>query len=330
MATPLSVDQLVDGVTAGERATLARAITLVESRLPADQRRAEQLVSRVMPHTGNAVRVGISGVPGVGKSSLIESLGMQLVAQGKRVAVLAVDPSSVLSGGSILGDKTRMVELSRHAHAFIRPSPAGDTVGGVARRTREAMLLCEAAGHSVVLVETVGVGQSEVEVASMVDTFMVLLLAGAGDELQGLKRGILELADVLAINKADGNNMAAAKAAQREYTAALHYLAPRMRNWVPPVATVSAHTGEGLSALWSMVLAHRTVLEKDGGLFDLRRKQNRAWMWKLVNQQVVDGFRALPAVAVLISQVEADLDAGRLSATAAAKRLLAAAAQNSP
>ncbi len=295
---------------------LARAITLVESRRPDHEVQARELLSRLMPLTGKSIRVGVTGVPGVGKSTFIESLGCMLVERGHRVAVLAVDPSSVRSGGSILGDKTRMELLSRRDEAFIRPSPTAGTLGGVASKTRETMLLCEAAGYDVVLVETVGVGQSEVSVAGMTDFFLVLMLAGAGDELQGIKRGLLELADCLAVNKADGDNAARAEKAAGPYRNALRLLHPPEQGWSPPVLTCSGLTGDGIDAIWSTALEHREAMG-EGWEHD-RRVQLRAWMWELVNSELRRRARSLPIAA----QLEEELLRGEVSAPAAALRLL--------
>src|SRR5690242_18433300 len=268
---PDGPDALAAGVRAGERRALAKAITLVESTRPDDQRAAQRLLELLLPHTGRAVRVGVSGVPGVGKSTFIEAFGLHLIGLGKKVAVLAVDPSSALSGGSILGDKTRMPRLAAAPEAFIRPSPSAGSLGGVTRRTREALLVCEAAGYDAVLVETVGVGQSEFAVASMVDFFLVLMLAGAGDELQGIKKGILELADALAINKADGENVRPAEQAAAQYRAALNLLARGGGPWTPPVLTVSALEARGMDAVWEVVEEHHRVFGASGELARKRR-----------------------------------------------------------
>src|SRR5262252_334535 len=252
-----NLDRIARGVRAGERSLLARAITLIESKRGDHQQQARALVQELLPSTGKAVRVGITGAPGVGKSTTIDALGIFLTGEGHKVAVLAVDPSSARTGGSILADKTRMARLAADEHAFIRPSPTAGTLGGVAAKTRETMLICEAAGYDVILVETVGIGQSETAVADMTDFFLALMLPGAGDELQGLKKGVVELADMIAVNKADGDNIGRAKAAAAEYRAALHILNPRSPNWTPPVVTYSALTGDGIAQLWASVLDHR-------------------------------------------------------------------------
>src|SRR3989440_7005511 len=270
---------LARGIRERERAVIARAITLIESRRSDHQQAARRLVQELLPLTGKAIRVGITGAPGVGKSTTIDALGTFLTSKGHKVAVLAVDPSSTRSGGSILADKTRMPRLGNDPNAFVRPSPASGTLGGVAAKTRESMLICEAAGYDVVLVETIGTGQSETVVADMTDFFLVLMLPGAGDELQGLKKGIVELADMIAINKADGDNIARAKAAAAEYRAALHILTPRSPNWVPPVVTYSALTGDGVAALWRHVLEHRERMTVSGELAARRRDQQVKWMW---------------------------------------------------
>src|SRR5256714_2736563 len=277
---------LARGIRARERAVIARAITLIESRRSDHQHAARRLVQELLPLTGKAIRVGITGAPGVGKSTTIDALGTFLTSKGHKVAVLAVDPSSTRSGGSILADKTRMPRLSSDANAFVRPSPASATLGGVAAKTRESLLICEAAGYDVVLVETIGTGQSETMVADMTDFFLVLMLPGAGDELQGLKKGIVELADMIAINKADGDNIRRAKAAAAEYHAALHILTPRSSNWAPPVVTYSALTGDGIDRLWSTVLDHRERLTKAGELATRRRAQQVKWMWAMLEDRV--------------------------------------------
>lgn len=319
----LAVDDYVAGVRAGDRGVLARAITLVESLREDDQQRARAVVAALLPDTGGAHRVGITGVPGVGKSSLIEALGTHLTGAGHRVAVLAVDPSSPRSGGSILGDKTRMPTLARDPRAFVRPSPSLGALGGVARHTREALLLCEAAGHDVVLVETVGVGQSEAMVAQLVDSFLVLQLAGAGDELQAIKRGILELVDVLAITKADGDGAHAAARARAEFAAALHLVRPRHPAWTAPVLTCSAHTGAGIAALWTALTDHRAAMLAAGAFTDQRARQQVHWLWRAIEAGLLARFQADPLVAASLAAVEAAVRSGAASPDHAAAELLA-------
>lgn len=322
--TRLSAEQYITGILQRDRGILARAITLVESRRPDDAVLAQQVLSGILSATGKAQRIGITGVPGVGKSTFIEALGMMLLSRGHRVAVLAVDPSSSVSGGSILGDKTRMVRLSMEANAFIRPSPSSLTLGGVTRKTRETLLLCEAAGFDVVLIETVGVGQSETLVAGMVDFFLALMLPGAGDELQGIKKGLLELADAIVVNKADGDNVQRAKLARREYASALHYLHARSTAWQPEALTVSAVTGEGLEVLWERIQAHRQALTQTGELEQLRRSQLKGWMWDLIEDQLMTAFRQHPEVKQKLPALEQALLQGRIAPTSAALQLLEA------
>ncbi|MDC0710162.1 methylmalonyl Co-A mutase-associated GTPase MeaB [Stigmatella sp. ncwal1] len=318
---PLPADAYVEGVRAGDRALLARAITLVESSHPRHEALAQEVLTRLLPHTGGSRRVGISGVPGVGKSTFIDALGMHLVGAGRRVAVLAIDPSSTVSGGSILGDKTRMARLAREPAAYIRPSPSSGTLGGVARKTRETLLLCEAAGFDVVVVETVGVGQSETVVADMVDFYLVLMLAGAGDELQGIKRGILEVADMVAINKADGDNKPRAERARAEYRAALHLMRAGAE---PEVTTCSALEGTGIETLWSSIETHLGAQAVSGNLERRRRMQQTGWMWSMVEDGLQAALRAHPGVAALVPSLEADVLEGRITPTSAALRVLGA------
>jgi LAO/AO transport system kinase len=320
----LGVPDYVAGVRGGDRAVLSRAITLIESRRPEHRADAEALLEALLPLAGGSRRVGITGVPGVGKSTFIEALGTRLTAAGRKVAVLAVDPSSSRTGGSILGDKTRMPELAADPNAFIRPSPSAGALGGVARMTRETLLLCEAAGFDVVLVETVGVGQSETMVADMVDLFLALMLPGAGDELQGIKKGLIELADMIAVNKADGDNRLRAALAVNHYRAALHIVEPRTATWRPPVLAVSAMTGEGIDALWAEVERHRELLTASGELAANRTAQQVRWFWSMLDGRLVDRFRTAPAVAALLPALEQDVAAGRTTPTLAVERALAA------
>ena len=312
----------ISGVLANNRRTVAKTITLIESSLASHQEKAKVIIDALLPHAGHAVRIGITGVPGVGKSTYIESFGMQLVNQGHRVAVLAVDPSSSKSGGSIMGDKTRMEKLSLESQAFIRPSPSGGTLGGVARRTRETMIVCEAAGFDVIIVETVGVGQSETTVASMVDFFLVLMLAGAGDELQGIKKGVLELADAIAINKADGNNIGNAKNAKIEYEKALNLLTPSSKIWSPPVLTCSAVTMDGIEDIWQTILDHKKKLEASGELGEKRKKQALDWMWALVEESLRSRFYNNPDVQRALPKIIEAVEHQTIAPTAAAHELL--------
>ena len=316
-------DPLLKPLLAGDRRALARAITLIESTRADHRERADALLAELLPRAGKSVRLGITGVPGVGKSTFIERFGLSLIGQGRSLAILAIDPSSKRGGGSILGDKTRMEELSRHQAAFIRPSPAGATLGGVARRTREAMLLVEAAGYDTVIVETVGVGQSETAVADMVDMFIVLLVPAGGDDLQGIKRGVIELADLLLVNKADGDLRPAAGRAAADYAHALRLLRSPTENWVPEVATCSALTGEGIDAVWSTVLRFRTAIG-EAGLRQRRAAQARAWMWSEVGESLLADLKAHPDVRKQIAGLERDVIGGRTTPAAAARRLLQA------
>jgi LAO/AO transport system kinase len=320
----LTLEELVAGVRSGERSVLARAITLIESNAARDHALAQQLLVELLPLTGKAQRIGITGVPGVGKSTFIEALGSNLSAQGHRIAVLAVDPTSGVTGGSILGDKTRMTRLSRDPNAFVRPSPASGSLGGVARKTRESALLCEAAGFDVILIETVGVGQSETQVAEMVDFFLVLMLANAGDELQGIKRGIMELADMIAINKADGDAQVGARHARREYMAALRLMRGTHPQWRPPVLMVSSLYNQGLDELWAKVLEHRALLEKSGTLQQKRREQTRRWLWSMVDERLLRALREHPAVKARTNEIERAVVEGRLTATLGARAILEA------
>ena len=318
---PVDIEAIVKGIRAGDRVALARAITLVESVKPDDQRKAQEVIERVLPEAGNAIRVGISGVPGAGKSTLIDQLGLNLVAKGHKVAVLAVDPTSSRSGGSILGDKTRMGRLASEPNAFIRPSPAGDSLGGVTKTTRETIALVEAARYDVVLVETVGVGQSEIAVANMVDVFVVVALHGAGDELQGIKRGLLELADVIAVNKAEGDNVERANRAAVEYRTALHILAAGQENWSPVVLTMSARDNAGLDTLWENITERHGSLRESGALAKRRSSQAVAWMREIFDQRLLAAFKGSRRVAKQWVELEDKVRGGKMTATAAAHEL---------
>ena len=320
----IDLDAYAKGVLDGSRATIARAITLVESTRADHRALAQQLLVRLLPHAGNAVRVGITGVPGVGKSTFIDSLGTMLTGQGHRVAVLAVDPSSTRTGGSILGDKTRMERLAVDPAAFVRPSPTSGTLGGVAKATRESMVVMEAAGYDVVLVETVGVGQSETTVANMVDSFLLLTLARTGDQLQGIKKGVLELADLVAVNKADGAFELDARSAARELAGALRLLRAPDAVWTPPVLTCSGREGLGLDVLWERLQQHRALLDADGSLAAKRRDQQVDWTWAMVHDQLLARLHHHPAVRRLTPELEREVRAGTLTASLAAEQLLAA------
>ncbi|MBD3166380.1 methylmalonyl Co-A mutase-associated GTPase MeaB [bacterium] len=318
----LSTEEYVKGILDGDRTLLARAITLVESNAPAHQEQAQEVLQAVMPHTGHSIRVGITGVPGAGKSTLIETLGTSLTERGHKLAVMAVDPTSSLSGGSILGDKTRMEGLARDTRAFIRPSPSGGALGGVARKTRETMLLFEAAGYDVLFVETVGVGQNEITVRSMVDYFLLVLIAGAGDELQGIKKGVIELADTIVINKADGDNIRAARAARAEYEQALHYLRPPADGRACRVLTASAQTGDGIKDLWNDIEAFREEMSTSGAMQKRRREQSRQWLHSMLDERLRDLFYRQPAIRQSLPDIEKQVMEGRLPVTAAAWKLL--------
>jgi len=316
------VDELAAAVRRRDRAALPRAITLVESTRPDHREQAQQLLLALMPDAGSAHHVGITGVPGVGKSTTIEALGMYLIERGHRVAVLAVDPSSTRTGGSILGDKTRMPQLAAHSDAYIRPSPTSGTLGGVAKATRETIVLLEAAGFDVILVETVGVGQSEVAVANMVDTFVFLTLARTGDQLQGIKKGVLELADIVVVNKADGEHLGEARSAARELSGAIRLIYPRETLWRPPVLTMSALEGTGLEELWETVERHRQVLSEAGEFEARRRAQQVDWTWQMVRDTVLDRVLSNPAVRKVRAEVERQVLAGELTPAMAAQQIL--------
>ncbi len=322
---PNSVEGYVEGVLRGDRRTLAKTITLIESTRRDHQLMAQEILEKLLPKSGGSVRLGITGVPGVGKSTFIEAFGLRLIGElGRRVAVLAVDPSSQISGGSIMGDKTRMEMLSREEAAFIRPSPSSGTLGGVARRTRESMLVCEAAGYDVVIIETVGVGQSETAVAAMTDFFLVLMLAGAGDELQGIKRGIMELADAVCITKADGENVKQAELARRRFENALHLLRPPSPNWSPPVLMSSAMEKTGIAEVWETISRHREALEENGEITAKRRRQNSSWMWSMVEDGLKDLFDRSPAVREIFASLQDSVLREETSPTLAARKLLEA------
>ena len=313
-----------NGVLNGDRRSLAQAITLAESTRTDHRAEAEALLAELLPKSGRSVRVGISGAPGVGKSSFIESFGLHLAEQGHRVAVLAVDPSSRISGGSILGDKTRMEELSRHPSAFIRPSPAGNSLGGVARRTRECVLICEAAGFDVVIVETVGVGQSETAVAEMCDLFMLLLAPAAGDELQGIKKGIVELADLIVVNKADGDLVEAANHAAADYRSAVRMIRPASPNWQVPVLTCSALTGDGIANVWRKIEDYSEKMNASGQFATRRANQAKAWMWSEIEESLIAALRIHPEVAKRVDTLEGEVAEGERSPGAAAREMLSA------
>ncbi|MGZ4623647.1 MAG: methylmalonyl Co-A mutase-associated GTPase MeaB [Blastococcus sp.] len=332
-ARSVDVPALVEGVLAGDRRVMARAITLVESRRGDHRERAQELLVELLPHAGGARRVGISGVPGVGKSTFIDQLGVNLTAAGSKVAVLAVDPSSARSGGSILGDKTRMARLSVDPHAFIRPSPTSGTLGGVAQATRESMVIVEAAGYDVVLVETVGVGQSEITVAEMVDSFLYLTIARTGDQLQGIKRGILEIADVIAVNKADGPAAGDARKAARELAGAIRMLRGQGEDWEVPVLTCAGLTGEGLDEVWAKLVEHQDRAKASGAFEERRRTQQVRWTWQLVRDDLEHRLRSHPAVRSIAPGLEKAVLAGELTPALAARQILEtflAAADDAP
>lgn len=307
----LSTADYINGIREGNRFVLSRAITLIESRLPADREQADAIIQTLLPESGKSIRIGITGVPGVGKSTFIERFGMLVTGYGKKLAVLAIDPSSPVTGGSIMGDKTRMEQLSHNPMAYIRPSPSGTSLGGVSRKTRETMLLCEAAGFEVIFVETVGVGQSETAVHSMTDFFLLLMLAGAGDELQGIKKGIMEMADAVAINKADGDNIQRAKIAQAEYRNALHFFPPKPYGWQPKVLTCSALEGSGLEDIWQMMQDYRRLTESNGWWERKRMQQQEAWLKELIAEQLLENFYGNMMVKTALQDKLAAIQAGR-------------------
>jgi len=318
----VDLDLLVQGVLESDRTSLGRALTLVESNRTEDRKVVEDLLAQISPKTGEAHRIGITGVPGVGKSTFIEAMGSKLIEDGNKVAVLAVDPTSTVSGGSILGDKTRMTRLANDPNAFVRPSPSSGTLGGVTRTTRESMALLESAGYDIVMVETVGIGQSETVVAEMVDIFLVLMLPGAGDELQGIKKGVLELADMIAVNKTDGENESKALEAARDYISALRLTQPATSNWRPPVVNCSSLTGKGLNEVWEKIQEHKTILENSGEWEQRRKVQKMKWMWSIVQDRLSSDLHDHPSITEQVPEVEKAVLEGKISATAAAEILL--------
>jgi LAO/AO transport system kinase len=318
----LNCDELAKNIRLGDRRALSKGITLVESALAAHQESASILLELLMPYTGRSIRIGVSGSPGVGKSTFIESFGNHVIKKGYKVAVLAVDPTSSVSGGSILGDKTRMETLSRDVDAYIRPSPAGKTLGGVTRRTRETLLLCEAAGFDVIFVETVGVGQSEMAVSEMTDMFLLLIPPGGGDELQGIKRGIMELADLVLVNKSDGDQLAAASRTACDYQTALQFLHNRSLNWEAKVQTMSALTGQDIDSVWQIISEYKALLNKTGEIHSRRIEQSTAWMWSEVADGLLDELKKSGSVMSLVENIEKKVKKGKLPPTVAARRLI--------
>ncbi|MBF0289151.1 MAG: methylmalonyl Co-A mutase-associated GTPase MeaB [SAR324 cluster bacterium] len=316
------IKKYVKEIQAGNRRFVGKTITFLESTLPKKFEHGQQILEKLLPYTGNSIRIGITGVPGVGKSTFIETFGLYLIEQGHRVAVLAIDPSSPISGGSIMGDKTRMQLLSAHEGAFIRPSPSGGMLGGVARKTKETIMVCEAAGYDVIIVETVGVGQSETTVSSMVDCFLVLMLPNAGDELQGIKKGVLEIADLITVNKADGDNELKAKQAAMEYTRALHFLRPPKAAWVPKVLKCSALQKTGIDDVWVNILDYQKKMVESGEWIKQRQNQARNWLWTLIEEDLKFRFQQHPEVQQLIKPLEEAIQIGKMHPTAAARQLL--------
>ena len=317
-----SVEELVDGVLQGDRVKLAKTITLVESNARTHFEKAQDVLSKLLPHSGKSIRIGISGVPGAGKSTIIEALGMSLIEQGHKVAVLTIDPSSSLTKGSILGDKTRMEKLSREENCFIRPSPSGGTLGGVTRKSRETIIVCEAAGYDVILIETVGVGQNEITVRSMVDFFLLVQIAGAGDELQGIKKGVIEISDAICVNKADGQNKQKANIARSEYANVLHYLKPVTEGWQTNAFVCSAITGEGIKELWNVIEKFKEIT-KTSGVFEIRRKDQKVeWVFRMIEDELKDSFYNQPDIKDNIPKLTSLIQKGTILPTAAAEELL--------
>lgn len=320
-----TVEELKEAIDGGDRGALSRAITLAESRRADDQEQAQELIAGLLPQTGKAIRVGITGVPGAGKSTAIEALGLRLIEAGHKVAVLVIDPTSARTGGSILGDKTRMNKLSAAEDAFIRPSPSGGVLGGVARKTREAMMLCEAAGFDVIIVESVGVGQSEAELAELVDSLMLLMVPGTGDELQGIKRGIMELADLIVVNKADGDRIPLAKRARADYRHGLRMLPPSTPGWETPVLIASAAENTGLGEVWESVEAHRALLEETGLLGERRRRQTERWLDSMIEEAILAAVHSRPGVEEAITAARSEVDAGKITVPQATQTVIEAA-----
>ncbi|MEX1002663.1 MAG: methylmalonyl Co-A mutase-associated GTPase MeaB [Crocinitomicaceae bacterium] len=318
----LAPKQLIKRITTGDKNGLSEAITLLESKRPTDRKKAQELLKLALPHSGNSMRIGITGVPGVGKSTFIEIFGMELIEKGLKVAVLAIDPSSERTGGSILGDKTRMARLSAHSEAFIRPTATGGSLGGVAQKTRETILLCEAAGYDIILVETVGVGQSEIAVHSMTDFFLLLMLAGAGDELQGIKRGIMEMADTILITKADGENVKKANLARAEYKNAIHLFPPNPNKWTPKVETISAIDNKGIQKVWEIITAYRDLVYPSGWFEKKRQEQKEFWMKETLKEQVLQEFYNSPGIKEKIEQVTGELMKGKITSYQASEIIL--------
>lgn len=318
----MNLEEMLSGVLSGKRRHLAKAITLIESKRISDKQKGSELISRIMPYTGKSIRLGISGVPGAGKSTFIEAFGLYLTKIGHKVAVLAVDPTSQISGGSILGDKTRMEELSKNENAFIRPSPSGDSLGGVARKTREAMLLCEAAGYDIIIIETVGVGQSEITVSNMVDLFTLIQVPNTGDELQGMKRGIMEIADIILINKSEGENRSKAELAKKQIEYALHLTLEKNEIWHTPVILVSAITGEGIDEFWHKVSKYLELMVKSGKFDKKRGEQNISWMWSYIMDTIKDDLQSSREVRELLSFYSDKVKSGEVNPTTAGAEIL--------
>ena len=321
MQRTLSIDEYYDGVLSGNRVILSKAITLIESNKKEDQILSQKLIEKIIPHTGNSMRIGITGVPGVGKSTFIESFGELLIEEGNKIAVLAIDPSSQKTRGSILGDKTRMEKLSYNTHAFIRPSASGNSLGGVANKTRETVLLCEAFGCDIILIETVGVGQSEVSVKNMTDFFLLLMLAGAGDELQGIKKGIMEMADLITITKADGKNLTLSQKAKVEYENAIHLFPPNANEWIPHVETCSAINNEGLKTIWNSILKYKSLTQANGSFTENRINQNKHWFKELIQEKIYNEFFQHPLIKEEVEQIDQKISSSNFHLNKEVERL---------